>query len=199
MAAIAADAQAVECTLAEAEAAVRTLIRWIGDEPEREGLKDTPRRVARALREMAGGYNVDPDAVLHTKFGESYDAMVVLTGVRFTSLCEHHLLPFVGTVTVGYVPNGRVLGVSKLARLVDCYARRLQIQERMTTQIAEDIMKRGDAAGAGVVVRAHHSCMGCRGVRQPDSEMVTSAMFGVLRDNPEARAELLALTQNGGR
>ncbi len=173
--------------------AVRRLIRVTGEDPQRDGLRDTPRRVVAALRDMTSGYRDDPAQILSTTFQVSHDELVVLRGIRFSSLCEHHLLPFMGTVAVGYLPGGRVIGLSKLARLVHCFARRLQVQERMTEQIASALMEHADALGAGVVVRGHHCCMGCRGVRQPDSEMVTSCMLGVMRDRPAARAELLAM------
>lgn len=184
----------VEVSEQAARAAVAMLLRWLGENPEREGLVDTPGRVARALRELTAGYGQDPAEILATTFDERSDELVILRGVRFTSLCEHHLLPFAGTVDVGYLPSSRVVGLSKLARLVDCYARRLQVQERMTQDIARAVAVHLDAGGVGVIVRAHHQCMGCRGVRQPDAEMVTSSMLGVLRDRPAARAEFLSLT-----
>ena len=192
---------AVECPTAQgldrsvdADAdAVRRLIRVTGEDPDRDGLLETPRRVVAALRDMTSGYRDDPAQILSTTFQVSHDELVVLRGIRFSSLCEHHLLPFMGTAAVGYLPGGRVIGLSKLARLVHCFARRLQVQERMTEQIASALMEHADALGAGVVVRGHHCCMGCRGVRQPDSEMVTSCMLGVMRDRPAARAELLAM------
>lgn len=173
--------------------AVRVLLAHVGEDVERAGLLDTPDRVARALREMTSGYRDDPAAILARTFDDRCDEMVVVSGVDFTSLCEHHLLPFVGVAHVAYLPGERVVGLSKLARLVDCYARRLQVQERMTVQIAEAIAEHLSPRGVGVVVEAHHSCMGCRGVRKPNARMVTSAMHGVFRDEPEARAEFLAL------
>ena len=192
---------AVECPTAQAldravdadADAVRRLIRVTGENPDRDGLLETPRRVVAALRDMTSGYRDDPAQILSTTFQVSHDELVVLRGIRFSSLCEHHLLPFMGTAAVGYLPGGRVIGLSKLARLVHCFARRLQVQERMTEQIASALMEHADALGAGVVVRGHHCCMGCRGVRQPDSEMVTSCMLGVMREKPAARAELLAM------
>ena len=155
----------------------------------------TPGRVVRALREMTNGYYDDPATILGTTFDVDCDEVVVLRGVRFASLCEHHLLPFVGLAHVGYLPGpgGRVVGLSKLARLVQCYARRLQVQERMTAQIAEAIVEYLGASGAGVVVVAAHDCMSCRGVLAVGAEMVTSSMLGVFREKPEARAELLRL------
>ena len=175
------------------EDAVVRLLEWIGEDPSREGLRDTPRRVVKAFREMTAGLGRDPAEVLGTVFTESCDEMVVVRGVRFSSMCEHHLLPFTGTATVGYVPDGRVVGLSKIPRLVELFARRPQLQERLTNQVASALMQHVRPRGVGVVIRAHHSCMGCRGVVQPDAEMVTSCMEGVLRDSPAARSELLAL------
>lgn len=174
------------------EACVRALLNHIGENPDREGLCDTPARVVRALREMTAGYQQDPAQILSRTFSESHDEMIVLRGVSFHSLCEHHLLTFSGSATVAYIP-GKVVGVSKLARLVECYARRLQIQERMTQQIAQAVEEHLRAVGVGVVIKAHHLCMGCRGVRQSGAEMITSCMLGALREQPETRAELLSL------
>ncbi len=181
------------------QAAVVTLLGAIGEDPWREGLVDTPKRVVKALREMTSGYRDVPSQILSTTFeGDGYDEMVLLRGIEFHSLCEHHMLGFRGHATVGYVPDKRVIGLSKLARLVHCFARRLQIQERMTREIADALTKHLRPLGVGVVVEAHHSCMGCRGVMQSGTKMVTSAMHGVLRDKPEARAEFLALAVEGG-
>ena len=177
----------------EAEDAVVTLLRSIGEDPSRDGLLNTPRRVLQALREMTAGYNEDPAAILSTTFDESSDELILLRGIEFYSTCEHHMLPFSGTASVGYLP-GRVVGISKLARLVQCYARRLQIQERMTRQIAVAVEEHLQARGTGVIVRAHHLCMGCRGVRQPHTELVTSAMFGTLRNDAVTRGEFLKLS-----
>jgi GTP cyclohydrolase I len=174
--------------------AVTTILRFIGEDPSRDGLADTPERVLRAWREMTSGYGDDPAEILARTFDETSDEMVVLRNISFHSTCEHHLLPFYGEVSVGYLP-GKVVGISKLARLVDCFARRLQIQERLTRQIAESIEEHLDARGVGVIVRAHHLCMGCRGVRQQNTEMVTSSMLGTLRSDPMARAEFLRLTE----
>ena len=176
----------------EAERAVETLLRWMGEDPDRDGLADTPARVAKALREMTTGYLEDPADILSRTFEETSDEMVILRGITFQSMCEHHLLPFVGTATVGYLP-GKVVGISKLARLVNCFARRLQIQERLTRQIADAVEKHLEARGVAVVVRAQHLCMACRGVRQQESEMVTSAMLGTLRTDATSRAEFLRL------
>lgn len=158
-------------------------LEMVGEDPQREGLLDTPRRVLKALKEQTVGYTGDPASVLGTQFdAEGYDQIVLLRGIRFSSLCEHHLLPFTGTATVGYLPGPRVVGLSKLARLVELYARRLQLQERLTQQVAVALMEHVAAQGAGVVLRAHHACMGCRGVGQPDAVMVTSTMLGTFRD-----------------
>ncbi len=177
-----------------ASEAVTTILRFIGEDPSRDGLADTPERVLRAWREMTSGYGDDPAEILARTFDETSDEMVVLRNISFHSTCEHHLLPFYGEVSVGYLP-GKVVGISKLARLVDCFARRLQIQERLTRQIADSIEEHLDARGVGVIVRAHHLCMGCRGVRQQNTEMVTSSMLGTLRSDPMARAEFLRLTE----
>lgn len=179
---------------ADALAAVATLLQWVGNDPADPGTADTPRRVVDALREMTSGRLIEPSEVLTTQFaGEGYDQMVVLRGVEFQSMCEHHMLPFTGSATVAYIPAEKVVGISKLARLVDVFARRLQIQERMTVQIATALQDNLSPVGVGVVLRAAHSCMGCRGVRKPDAELVTSCMLGAMRDKPEARAELMTL------
>lgn len=175
--------------------AVRRLLQHIGEDPNREGLLDTPKRVVKAMAEMTVGYHDDPAAILSTVFEEQHDQMVVLEGIEFTSLCEHHLLPFVGTATVGYIPAGRVVGLSKLARIVECFARRLQVQERMTDQIAGAIQQELEPRGVGVVIRAHHSCMGCRGVRKPAALMTTSSLAGLIKDDPAARAEFLSFSR----
>lgn len=177
------------------EDAVVRLLEGIGEDPKREGLVETPRRVRRALTEMTEGYGQDPAAILSKTFDEPYDEIIVLKAIPFTSLCEHHLLVFEGTVDIGYLP-GKVVGLSKLARLVDCFSRRLQIQERLTRQLAESIVQHLEARGVGVVVRAIHSCLSCRGIRKSGSTMVTSAMLGVFRDKPECRAEFLALCRD---
>ncbi len=180
------------------EDAVVRLLDFVGEDPHREGLAATPSRVLRSLTELTAGYADDPASILSTVFTEQHDQMVVVDGVEFTSLCEHHLLPFVGTAVVGYVPRGKVVGLSKLARLVECYARRLQVQERMTEQIAVALMEHLAPEGAGVVVRAHHSCMGCRGVRKPSARMTTSALYGIMRYSAETRAEFLAFAHASG-
>ncbi len=176
----------------EGEDAVISLIRLVGEDPAREGLIDTPRRVLQALREMTAGYSEDPAEILSTTFEETSDELIVLRGIEFYSICEHHLLPFYGTASIGYLP-GEVVGISKLARLVHCYGRRLQIQERLTRQIADAIQRYLHARGAAVIIKAHHLCMGCRGVKLPSTELVTSAMLGTLRDDAVTRAEFLRL------
>lgn len=182
-------------TQADAEQAIRTLLAYLGEDPDRPGLLDTPARVVRAMTEMTCGYTGDPAEVLARVFPDDYDELVVLRGITFTSLCEHHLLTFSGTATVGYLPapGQGVVGLSKLARLVELYARRLQVQERMTRQVADALERYLQPLGVGVVVRATHSCMACRGVQKPGATMVTSAMLGALRERPEARAEFMAL------
>lgn len=177
-----------------AEGAVKTLLAFIGEDPARNGLLDTPQRVVKAWRELTSGYNQNPAEILGRVFEQDCDEMVILRGIRFYSTCEHHMLPFYGEAVVGYLP-GKVVGISKLARLVECYARRLQIQERMTSQIANAIVEHLDAKGVGVILKAHHMCMGCRGVQQSEAEMVTSAMLGRLRESAEARSEFLQFTE----
>ena len=180
---------------AEAEAAVRTLIRWAGDDPDREGLRGTPERVARAFEEYFRGYGTDPGEILKRTFEEvdGYDEMVALHGVGFESHCEHHLAPIVGVVHVAYLPDRRVVGISKLARIVDVYARRLQIQEKMTVQIADTIDRVLAPKGVAVVVEAAHQCMTARGVRKPGVTMKTSRMLGAFRDDPSTRREFLSM------
>ena len=180
---------------AEVEAAVRTIIRWSGDNPDRNGLIETPARVTRALEEAFVGYAQNPSAILQKSFDEieGYDEMVVLRGVRFESLCEHHMAPILGRAWVAYVPDGRVVGISKLARVVEAYAKRLQIQEKLTAQIAntvDDVLK---PRGVGVVIRASHHCMTARGVHKSDTDLITSHMLGCFRDNQQLRQELLGM------
>ena len=186
------NARVLQFPAAEAEEAVATLLRFIGEEPKRDGLRDTPARVVKAWREMTAGYAEEPAEILARTFDESSDELVILRGISFYSTCEHHLLPFYGQAVVGYLP-GKVVGISKLARLVECFAKRLQVQERMTRQIAEAVETHLEARGVGVVLRAHHLCMGCRGVRQEETEMVTSSMLGTLRTDATSRAEFLKL------
>lgn len=187
-----------ELAEAPAEDAVVRLIQTIGEDPLRGGLRDTPRRVVKALAEMTRGYGVDIGALTRVFAEDRVDEMVVLRSVGFVSLCEHHLLPFEGQATVGYVPrDGRIIGVSKLARIFEAFAARLQVQERLTFQVADALLRSElNPLGTGVVVVAEHACMRCRGVRQRGSQMVTSAMLGVMRE-PAARAEFMALAGLG--
>jgi GTP cyclohydrolase I len=182
--------------------AVRTLIRWAGDDPEREGLLGTPDRVARSFEQSFQGYAIDPVAILHRTFEEveGYDEIVLLRDIRFVSHCEHHIMPIVGRAHVGYLPDRRVVGISKLARVVDAYARRLQIQEKMTAQIANTIEDVLQPQGVAVVIEATHQCMTTRGVHKPGSTMVTSRMLGRFRSDPRTRREFLSLlrAQGGG-
>jgi GTP cyclohydrolase IA len=182
-------------TQAEAEQAVRTLLRWAGDDPAREGLRDTPARVARSYRELFAGYQIDPVALLERTFEEveGYDEIVLLRDIRLESYCEHHMVPIIGRAHVAYLPDRRVVGISKLARLVDAYAKRLQIQEKLTVQIANTINDVLQPRGVGVVIEAGHQCMTTRGVHKPGVSMVTSRMLGAFRDNAETRRELLAM------
>lgn len=183
----------------EAEAAVRTLIRWAGDNASREGLLDTPARVVRSYQELFAGYGTNPRQYLERTFEEvgGYDELVVLRDIRFVSFCEHHMLPVVGRAHVGYLPNKRVVGISKLARVVNGYARRLQIQEKMTAEIATAIHEVLQPKGVGVVIEAEHSCMTLRGVNSPSSSLSTSQLIGVVRDDPRTRAEFLRLARAG--
>jgi len=181
----------------EVEAAFRTIIRWTGDDPDRPGLLETPARAARAFGEYFAGYKQNPLAILNKTFDETggYEEMVVLRGISFESHCEHHLAPIIGQAWVAYVPNGRVVGLSKLARVVDAYARRLQIQERMTSEIAFAVQEVLKPQGVGVVIKAIHHCMSSRGVHKVGAEMVTSCMLGCFRDNAPTRQEFLAMTK----
>ena len=181
----------------EAEAAVRTLLRWAGDDPDREGLLDTPARVARSYRELFAGYEVDPRDYLERTFEEvgGYDELVVLKDIRFVSFCEHHMLPVVGRAHVGYLPTDRVVGISKLARVVHGFARRLQIQEKMTSEIANAIQEVLRPQGVGVVIEAEHSCMTLRGVNTAGASLSTSCLMGVVRDDARTREEFLRLVR----
>jgi GTP cyclohydrolase I len=180
---------------AEAEAAIRVLLRWAGDDPEREGLIDTPARVARSYEEFFKGYAEDPEALLARTFEETegYDEMVVLRDIRIESHCEHHMVPIIGRAHVAYLPGTRVVGISKLARVVDAYAHRFQIQEKMTAQIANTIQEVLQPRGVAVIIEANHQCMSTRGVHKPGASMVTSRMLGEFRDNPSTRKEFLSL------
>ena len=179
----------------EVEAAVRTMLRWTGEDPNRDGLKDTPKRVTKAFEEYFWGYGQDPEEILSTTFEETagYDEMIVLRGIRFESHCEHHMAPIIGRAWVSYIPNGRVVGISKLARVVEIYAKRLQIQEKMTAQIANAIDRVLQPQGVGVVLKAEHFCMTARGIMKPGTDLVTSRMLGVFRDNPITRQEFISL------
>lgn len=180
---------------ADVEAAFRTIIRWTGDDPEREGLIETPARMARSFEEFFIGYAQDPVKFLQKTFEEieGYDEMIVLRGIRFESHCEHHMAPIIGQAWVAYVPSGHVVGISKLARVVEVYAKRLQIQEKMTAQIANSINEVLKPQGVAVIIKASHHCMTTRGVHKPDSDLVTSCMLGCFRDNPLTRQEFLSM------
>ena len=182
----------------EALAAVRTLIEWAGDDPDREGLLDTPRRVIKAYRELFAGYESDPREYLERTFEEvgGYDELVILRDIRVVSFCEHHMLPFLGKAHVGYLPRNRVVGISKLARVVNGFARRLQIQEKLTAEIAEAIQDILDPKGVGVVLVSEHSCMTMRGVNTPGSRLTTSHLLGEVRDDPRTRQEFFELVRS---
>lgn len=179
----------------EVEAAFRTIVRWTGDDPERDGLHETPKRMARAYEEYFRGYHENPEHILSKTFEETagYDEMIVLRGIRFESHCEHHIAPIIGRAWVAYIPNGRVVGISKLARVVETYAKRLQIQERLTAQIANAIDKVLKPQGVGVVLKAEHFCMTARGTAKHGADLVTSRMLGTFRDNPVTRQEFLSI------
>jgi GTP cyclohydrolase I len=180
------------------EKAVREILLAIGEDPDREGLLRTPNRVARAYGELVAGLHVDPTKHLKTVFNERYDEVVLLRDIQFHSICEHHLLPFTGRAHVAYLPDGKVVGLSKLARLVEGYARRPQVQERLTTQIADALMNELSPVGAACVVEAVHTCMTIRGAKKHGSTMVTSALRGIFKENPSSRAEILALMHGTG-
>jgi len=178
--------------------AVKEIILAVGEDTEREGLKKTPERVARMYAELLGGMHEDPKKHLSI-FSENYDEIVLLRDVPFYSICEHHLMPFIGSANVAYLPSGMVLGVSKLARVVDCFARRLQTQERLTYQIADFIMNSLKPQGVAVVLQASHSCMTIRGIKKPGSVMVTSALRGIFKRDPRSRNEILSLMHNSSK
>jgi GTP cyclohydrolase I len=182
-------------TRQQAEEAVRTLIRWAGDDPSREGLRDTPARVTRAYEEFFAGYGQDPAEILKRTFSEveGYDEMIVMSDIRFESHCEHHMVPIIGKAHVGYLPDKRVVGISKLARLVEVYARRLQVQEKMTVQIADTLQEILQPRGVAVVIEAAHQCMTTRGVHKPGVGLITSRMVGAFREDPSTRREFLAV------
>jgi GTP cyclohydrolase I len=182
----------IQAAGAELEAAVRTLIEEIGEDPAREGLVRTPSRIRRMYTELTAGYRTDPDALLNGAcFDVDYDEMVVVRDIEFYSLCEHHLLPFFGSAHVGYLPRGRVVGLSKIPRIVDMYAHRLQVQERLTVQVADFLMERLSPKGVGCVVEATHLCTMMRGVKKQEATMVTSSMLGTFRRDARTRGEFL--------
>lgn len=174
----------------KAETAISSLLTFMGEDPNREGLRKTPERVARSLRELTDGYRQDPERILSTTFSEACDEMVVVRDIPFWSLCEHHLLPFHGSATVGYLPNSKIVGLSKIGRLVHCFARRLQVQEKLTQQIAQAMMDHLKPHGVGVILKAQHQCMAMRGVRAP-AEMLTSCLLGQFKE-ASTRAEFLS-------
>ena len=179
----------------EAMDAVKTLIRWAGDNPQREGLKETPSRVVRSYKDFFSGYDLDPREILSKKFKEveGYDEIIILKDIRLESHCEHHMVPFVGTAHVGYLPKNKVVGLSKLARLVEVFAKRLQIQEKLTAQIANAVDEVLQPKGVGVIIEASHLCVATRGIRKPESRMVTSRMLGSFRTDEGTRKEFLDL------
>ena len=185
-------------TREEAEAAIRIMLRWAGDDPDREGLRETPERVVKAFEEWFSGYRQDPDAYMRRTFEEveGYDNMIVLKDIRFESHCEHHLAPIIGRAHVGYLPTHRVVGISKLARVVEAFARRLQVQEKMNAQIAHCIQTVLEPRGVAVVIEAAHQCMTTRGVHKTGVTMVTSTMLGAFRDNSDTRREFLNIIGN---
>ncbi len=185
----------------DAEAAVRTLLRWAGDDPTREGLLDTPKRVVKAYGDWFSGYAIDPDDYLQRTFEEveGYDEMIVLRDIEYESHCEHHMAPIIGRVHVGYLPNGRVVGISKLARVVEAYARRFQVQEKMTAQIAHCIQRALRPRGVAVVVEGAHECMTTRGIHKRGVSMLTSSMLGTFREDARTRNEFLGFIQSTRR
>jgi GTP cyclohydrolase IA len=188
-------------TQADAEAAVRVLIEWAGDDPDREGLKETPARVARSYRELFAGYETDPRDYLARTFEEvgGYDELVILKDIPVVSFCEHHMLPFIGRAHVGYLPSSRVVGISKLARVVRGFARRLQIQEKLTAEVAGAIQEVLQPKGVGVVIISEHSCMTMRGVNTPGTRLTTSHLLGEVRDDPRTRQEFFDLVRTPDR
>jgi len=179
--------------------AVKEILIAVGEDTEREGLKKTPERVARMYAELLGGMHEDPKKHLKSTFTENYDEIVLLRDIPFYSICEHHLMPFIGSAHVAYLPTGAVLGVSKLARIVDCYARRLQTQERLTFQIADFLMESLKSQGVAVILESSHSCMTIRGIKKPGSVMVTSALRGLFRRDPKSRNEVLSLMHSSNK
>jgi GTP cyclohydrolase I len=179
--------------------AVTEILLAVGEDVEREGLKGTPERVANMYAELLAGMREDPKHYLRRVFMERYDEVVLLRDIPFYSICEHHLMPFIGSAHIAYLPSGSVLGVSKLARIVDCFAHRLQVQERLTDQIADFIMNSLKPKGAAVVLEASHSCMTIRGIKKPGSVMVTSSLRGIFKKDPRSRSEIMSLMHNGSR
>jgi len=179
--------------------AVKEILLAVGEDVGREGLRDTPERVARMYTELLGGMREDPEMHLRSMFSENHEEVVVLRDIPFYSICEHHLMPFIGSAHVAYLPTGSVLGISKLARIVECFARRLQTQERLTYQIADFLMDRLKPRGTAVVLEASHSCMTIRGIKKPGAVMVTSALRGIFRKDPKSRSEVLGLMHSGGK
>lgn len=177
------------------EACVRQLLQYLGEDPIRKGLLDTPKRFIKALLEMTAGYSISPTEILKTfeDGAEGYDEMVIEKGIPVSSLCEHHLLPFYGVAHIGYIPTGKIVGISKLARLTDIFSRRLQVQERLTTEIAEALNAGLKPKGVGVVIECSHMCMQCRGVKVSGTTVITSKLLGAIREKPEARAEFMSL------
>jgi GTP cyclohydrolase I len=186
---------------AEVEAAVRVLLRWTGDNPNREGLIDTPKRVAKAYREMFGGYDMNPAEELGRTFEEvaGYDDLVIVKDIEFHSHCEHHMVPIIGKAHVGYLPDGKVVGLSKIIRVVDIFAHRLQTQEAMTAQIAGTIQDVLNPRGVAVMLEAEHMCIAMRGIRKQGSTTLTSTFTGVFKDNPEEQARFISLVRSGGK
>lgn len=181
------------------ERAVHEILLAVGEDPDREGLKGTPQRVARMYAELLSGMKESPEAHIKSAFTENYDEIVLLRDIPFYSVCEHHLMPFIGKAHVAYLPRGKVIGVSKLARIVDTYAKRLQLQERLTDQIAEALMKGLKPLGVAVIIEASHSCMTIRGIKKPGSMMVTSSLRGTFRKDPRSRAEVMTLLNSERR
>jgi GTP cyclohydrolase I len=184
---------------AKIEKAVREILSAVGEDLNRDGLKNTPARIARMYGELLAGMREDPNTHLAGVFNENYDEIVLLRDIPFYSICEHHLMPFIGSAHVAYLPDGRILGVSKLARIVDCFARRLQTQERLTYQIADFLMNNLKPLGVAIVLEAAHSCMTIRGIKKPGSVMVTSAVRGIFRKDPRSRNEIMSLIHHGGK
>ena len=187
--------KSIKISEAEAMDAVKTLIRWAGDDPQREGLQETPKRVVKSYKDFLSGYQQEPREILSKKFKEvdGYDEIIVLKDIRLESHCEHHMVPFIGTAHVGYLPKKKVVGLSKLARLVEAFAKRLQIQEKLTAQIANAIDEVLQPKGVGVIIEASHLCVATRGIHKPESRMVTSRMLGTFRDDQATRKEFLEL------